>query len=93
MIIDATRVAACLVGLGPDVRVLGIDDWLNRPIVVHVETAGPRPACPGDCWTTPAAKDRLEVELVDLPAFGRPVRLVWHTRALRVGGGSDRSVT
>jgi transposase len=80
VIVDATRVAACLVGLGPEVRVLGVDDWLGRPIIVHVETSGERPACPGDCWTGPLSKDRLEVELVDLAVFGRPVRLVWHKR-------------
>lgn len=80
MIVDATRVAACLVGLGSGVRILGVEDWLGQPIVVHVETVGPRPACPGDCWTEPVVKDRVEIRLVDLPVFGRPTRLVWRKR-------------
>lgn len=79
MIVDATRVAACLVGLGPDVEILGVQDHLGVPLVVHVETTGD-PVCPSDCWTRPVAKDRQRVELVDLAAFGRPVRLVWHKR-------------
>lgn len=79
MITDATRVAACLVGLGPDVRIVGVDDALGRPLLVHVETTG-EPTCPAGCWTRPLSKDRQRVELVDLPVFGRPTRLVWHKR-------------
>ena len=79
MIVDATRVAACLVGLGPDVRIIGVEDRIGRPLLVHVETTA-EPVCPGDCWTRPTAKDRQRVELVDLPAFGRPCHLVWHKR-------------
>ena len=33
-------------------------------------------AVPGAEWS--ATGDRYEVELVDLPAFGRRTRLVWH---------------
>ena len=33
-------------------------------------------AVPGAEWS--ATGDRYEVELVDLPAFGRRMRLVWH---------------
>lgn len=80
MIVDATRVAACLVGLGDNVLVLGVEDHLGQPIVVYVETIGPRPECPGDCWTAPVVKDRPQVRLVDLPVFGRPVVLVWRKR-------------
>ncbi|MCC5951543.1 MAG: ISL3 family transposase [Acidimicrobiia bacterium] len=79
MIVDATRVAACVVGLGAEVRVLGVDDPLVGPLVVHVETTN-EPVCPGDCWTRPVAKDRQRVELVDLAVFGRPARLCWHKR-------------
>lgn len=79
MIVDATRVVACLVGLGPDVRIIGVDDRIGRPLIIHVETIG-EPECPGDCWSRPLSKDRQRVELVDLPVFGRPCRLVWHKR-------------
>ena len=66
---------ALLVGL-PDVTVLGVDDVRDSPLRVHVETRGVRPTCP-DCAGPLRVKDRPVVELVDLPCFGRPTRLVW----------------
>jgi hypothetical protein len=69
------RVCELLVGL-PDVNVLGVDDAAGGPIRVHVECRGPRPVC-GECGSVEWVKDRPQVELVDLPAFGRPARLVW----------------
>ena len=70
------RMCELLVGL-PDVDVLGIDDEDGEPIRVHVESRVRRPACPvcaGPMWV----KDRPRVELVDLAAFGRSARPVWH---------------
>jgi transposase len=64
-----------LVGL-PDVNVLAVDDDPGGPIRVHVETRGPRCRCEG-CGATGWVKERPTVELVDLPCFGRPARLVW----------------
>lgn len=78
MIVDPTRVCELLVGLG-DVTVLGADDEPCGPVRVHVETRGDRPACPG-CGGLVWSKDQRPVELVDLAAFGRPARLVWHKR-------------
>ncbi len=72
------RVCELLVGLG-DVTVLGATDEPAGPVRVHVETRGPRPQCPG-CGGEVWVKDRRQVELVDLAAFGRPARLVWHKR-------------
>ncbi len=70
------RVCELLVGL-PEVNVLGVaDGGGDEPIRVHVECRLQRPACSG-CGRTARVKERPEVELVDLPAFGRPVRLVW----------------
>jgi transposase len=80
---DPTRMCALLVGL-PDVKVLGVDDVVGEPIVVHVEQAGARPGCP-DCGGRSSVKDRPRVELADLPAFGRPARLVWHKFRLCCG--------
>src|SRR5690606_36936192 len=40
-------------------------------------TRAPRPGCPG-CAGPVWVKDQRPVELVDLAAFGRPARLVWH---------------
>jgi hypothetical protein len=76
--VDPTRVCELLVGLG-DVTVLGAVDEPDRPVRVHVETRGLRPWCPG-CNGRLWVKDGRAVELVDLPASGRPARLVWHKR-------------
>lgn len=65
-----------LVGLG-DVTVLCVEDGdSDGPMRIHVETRRPRPDC-GRCGTPAVVKDRPVVELVDLPVFGRPARLVW----------------
>lgn len=67
-----------LIGL-PAVTVLGIDDDGGGPLMVHVETRTDRPGC-SRCGSLAAVKDRPIVTLVDLPAFGRPTRLLWHKR-------------
>jgi transposase len=72
--LDPTRMCALLVGL-PDVTVLGVDDragWLR----VHVEVPVAVVGC-STCGTRARVKERPVVELVDLPCFGRPTRLVW----------------
>lgn len=71
------RMCELLVGL-PDVEVLGVEDQVDC-LRVHVETRGPRPRC-ASCRSPAWTKDRPVVELVDLPSFGRPSRLVWHKR-------------
>jgi transposase len=73
---DPTRMCELLIGL-PAVTVLGIVDELDGPLWIHVETQADRPVC-GDCGGAVVIKDRPLVVLVDLPAFGRPSRLVWH---------------
>ena len=78
---DPTRVCELLVGLG-DVEVLGVDDEAGGPLRVHIRRRAPRPACErcgGPLWSD----GERSVELVDLPAFGRPARLVWHKRRWR----------
>ena len=72
---NPTRICELIVGLG-DVEVLGVDDAPAGPLAVHVRTRR-RPAC-GDCGGAVWSKGSAPVRLVDLPAFGRPVRLVWH---------------
>ena len=76
MEVDPIRVCELLVGLG-EVTVLGATDEPGGPVRVHVETRAPRPSCPG-CGGPVWVKDQRPVELVDLAAFGRPARLVWH---------------
>lgn len=73
---NATRMCERLVAL-VDVTVLAVDDQSDQPIRVHVEQRTSRPTCPV-CSTPAWSKGRPPVELVDLPCFGRPARLVWH---------------
>lgn len=75
---NATRMCALLVGL-PDVTVIGVEDREGLPLRVHVETTAALVGCAG-CGTRAWSKGRRRVELVDLPAFGRPAQLVWHKR-------------
>jgi len=78
---DPTRMCELLVGL-PAVTVLGVVDEDDGPLRVHVETRGRHRPC-GGCGGVARVKDRPEVELVDLPVFGRRSRLVWHKHRLR----------
>ena len=76
---DATRMCALMVGL-PDVNVIGVGDWPNWLRVV-IETPGERPGC--ECDGVVHRHGIREVEFVDLPAFGRPTRLVWRKQRWR----------
>ena len=78
---DPTRMCERLVGLG-DVEVLGVDDKAGEPLRVHIRRRGPKPDC-GDCGALLWSDGERPVELVDLPAFGRPARLVLHKRRWR----------
>ena len=78
---DPTRVCEMVLGLG-DVEVLGADDEAGGPLRVHIRRRAPRPGCAG-CGGRLWSDGEREVELVDLPAFGRPVGLVWHKRRWR----------
>ena len=68
-----------LVGLG-DVDLVGINDsGEGAPLGVVIGSRKARPlcvACGGPVWS----KGHRTVVLVDLPAFGRPVRLRWRKR-------------
>jgi transposase len=69
---------ALLVGL-PDVNVIGVEDDDAQPLRVHVETTAVIAGCAG-CGTKARSKERRQVKLVDLPAFGRAAVLVWRKR-------------
>ena len=73
------RMCELLVGLG-DVDLVGINDsGEGAPLEVVIGSRKPRPlcvACGGPVWS----KGYRSVVLVDLPAFGRPVRLRWRKR-------------
>ena len=77
------RMCRLLVGL-PTVTVIGVADLLpSEPIAVHIETLRDDPDSCSACGTAATIKDRATVSLVDLPAFGRPARLVWRKRRWR----------
>jgi transposase len=71
---------ALLVGL-PDVMVVGVGEW-PRWLRIDVVTRPQRRSC-GGCGGVAHGHGRREVELVDLPVFGRPVRLVWDKQRWR----------
>ncbi len=81
MELDPMRMCELLVGL-PAVIVLGVVDAGRRvPLRVHVEVRGGRRSC-ASCGEPARVKERPEVELVDLPVFGRQARLVWRKHRL-----------
>jgi transposase len=63
----------------PDVVVLGVDDRPEGPFRVHVECVAVPRGC-RQCGVVAHVKDRSPVELIDLPLYGYPTRLVWHKR-------------
>ena len=81
MEIDPTRMCALLVGL-PDVVVIGVGEWPGwLRIVIDARRLGRRAELL-------RRRRRMvtgvrEVELVDLPVFGRPARLVWRKQRWR----------
>ena len=87
---DPTRMCELLVGLG-DVDLVGINDsGEEAPLEVVIGSRKARPlcvACGGPVWS----KGERTVVLVDLPAFGRPVRLLGRSAAgSRHRSGRDR---
>jgi transposase len=70
---------ALLVGL-PDVDVVGVGEWPRWLRILVTSRAG-RQVC--GCGGVPHRHGTREVELVDLPVFGRPARLVWRKQRWR----------
>jgi transposase len=79
---DATRMCALLVGL-PDVVMVGVAEWPNW-LRVLIEVPSLRPEC--GCGGRVHRHGVRKVELVDLPIFGRPARLVWRKQRWRCTG-------
>ena len=77
---DATGVAEVMLGL-PGFRVLDAEQQ-EAELVLVVETIPTLIGCP-QCGVVATAHDRMAVAYRDLPAFGRPVRLVWRKRRFR----------
>ncbi len=69
-----------LVGL-PGLRVIDVGNH-DRRLVVTVESAATVQGC-RSCGVVAGSHGRRTVRLVDAPAFGRPVRVVWRKRTWR----------
>jgi transposase len=70
---------ALLVGL-PDVVVAGVGEWPSWLRIVIATALLGSPTC---CGVAAHRHGVREVELVDLPVFGRPARLVWRKQRWR----------
>lgn len=77
--IDATRACELLVGL-PDVTVIDVAEW-PMWLRVTVVAVSERPTC--SCGGIAHRHGVREVLLVDLPCFGRSVRLAWRKQRWR----------
>ena len=75
---DPTRALEWMIGL-PALGFLGVEDGDDGEARIHVETKASAAGCPV-CGVVARVKDRARIELVDLPLFGRPARLVWRKR-------------
>ena len=79
---DGRRMCEVLVGLG-EVDLVGVEELAGDRLRVTIRSRGPRPLC-GGCGGGVWSKGDQPVRLVDLPAFGRPVRLRWRITPLGV---------
>ena len=77
---DAIGVAEVMLGL-PGFRVLEALEG-DSELVLSTETLPEPVACPG-CAGAGVVHERAPVEYRDLPAYGRPVRLIWRKRRYR----------
>ena len=79
MVCDPRLMCELLVGLD-EVDVASVEETSDTgPLVVTVRCRTQRPVC-GGCGAGVWSKGERPVGLVDLPAFGRPVRLRWRKR-------------
>ena len=78
---DSKRIAEILVGLS-DINLIGVEENVKGPLRIHIESRGLRPLCPS-CGGRVHQNGLRIVELVDLPAFGRNVLLIWSKRRWR----------
>ena len=79
--VGLTRQLWLIVGLGPGVTVTEVRGRRGGPLVIGIELIA-RPCC-GGCGGRVWVHDENSVALADLPAFGRPTRLVWNKRRWR----------
>ncbi|MGO8861942.1 MAG: hypothetical protein ACLQRH_14415 [Acidimicrobiales bacterium] len=75
---DPTRALMWMIGLHA-IRFLSYEDRVDGEARIHIETNATRAGCPR-CGVVARVKDRSCVELVDLPLFQSPTRLVRYKR-------------
>ncbi len=71
---DPTRALAWLIGL--PVQFLGGEDGPDGEARIYVQSVRARGGCP-NCGSVAWVKDHTDVELIDLPIYGRAARTVW----------------
>lgn len=77
---DPTEMCELLVGL-PDIIVRSATyASATTPLQIEIETRVAAPVRSASCGEPARIRARPTVELVDLPAFGRPARLRWGKR-------------
>ena len=81
MDVGLRRALLLIVGLGPGVAVTEVRGRRGGPLEIGVELTG-RPCCSG-CGGPVWVHDVNQVSVCDLPALGRPVRLVWNKHRWR----------
>ena len=74
---DPTRALTWLIGL--PVEFVGAEDGADGEAKVFVRTSTTRGGCPS-CGSVAWVKDTADVELIDLPIYGRAARTVWRKR-------------
>ncbi len=77
---NPTSLAEAILGLD-GFRILGVHETAEE-LIINIETKSAVVGCPS-CGVRAQAKDRMRVEIRDLPCFGRPARLVWMKRRWR----------
>jgi transposase len=73
-------------------RVIAVDRRIGGGLMVTVESPPGPIGCPG-CGVLAVGHGRMPVLLVDAPAMGRPVRLLWRKRRWRCAEPDCRVVT
>lgn len=79
---NPTSLAEALLGLD-GFQILEVTETPDE-LIINIETKSVVVGCP-TCGVRAQAKDRMRVDIRDLPCFGRPARLVWMKRRWRCG--------
>jgi transposase len=77
---NPTSLAETLLGLD-GFQILEVHETSDE-LIINIETKSTVVGCPV-CGVRAQAKDRMRVDIRDLPCFGRPARLVWMKRRWR----------